>query len=110
MRGKEIHKELSLLRWVVCKGDTLGNVALKTFDSSLEECLLAVINTAEDVDCFLGTSRLGTTLVATSSLLDGSTTWDTIKINKRWLDKTFLAIESSDHLLGESVHGYLQTT
>lgn len=48
----------SLSRWVVDKLNALGNVALKTLVTSLEELLLVVIDTANDVDRLLGSVGL----------------------------------------------------
>lgn len=45
------------------EGDTLGDVALETFNGSLQEDLLAVINISERVEGLLGTVRLRFLLV-----------------------------------------------
>jgi hypothetical protein len=46
------------LRRVVSEGDSLGDVALETFYSSLEEDLLALVDVGEWVESLFGTVDL----------------------------------------------------
>lgn len=47
-----------LLRWVVGKGDTLRNVALQAFYTSLEQGLLVLVKVGKRVVAFLSTGCL----------------------------------------------------
>lgn len=60
--------------WVVCKGDTLGNVSTKSLNTCLEKLLLGVINVGERVLGLLGTSCLKIVLVQESRTKGGKLT------------------------------------
>jgi len=47
-----------LLRWVVGKINTLGNVAFQSFNCGLEELLLGIVDVRERVNGFLGSGFL----------------------------------------------------
>lgn len=88
--------------------NTLGNVALKTLNSSSKELLLVVIKGGEGVDGVLGSrwAKLdwdGEEVEASGSL-DGLTAWDG-EVDEGWLDDALLARNGAEDLLGEAVAG-----
>ncbi len=55
---KERRVEILLLGWVVCEGDSFGDIALQAFYTGLEKCLLVLIEVGEWVLCLFSSSSL----------------------------------------------------
>lgn len=92
----------------MCEFNTLGNVALKTLNASLEQLLLVLINVLQNVDKLLSTvwSKLNWDgeEVKTSGGLDGLTAWSG-GVHKGWLNDVLLASSGTENLLGEAETG-----
>src|SRR5690349_936982 len=94
-------------RRVLGELDALGDVALQAVVASLEQLLLVVVGTADDVDGLLGTARAKLNgngeEVGASGLSNGITTLDTREVDKAGLDKALLALGGPDDLVGKSM-------
>jgi len=84
----------------------LCNVTGEALIASLEQLLLVVIGSRDNVEDLLDTFwvKLGWDgeEVAASELLNLGTTLDAWEVDESWLDNTRLSLGSSNNLLGES--------
>jgi len=92
--------------WALGELDTLADVAFETLDGCLDEFLLVLICTAENVDGLLctGCTKLDWDgeEIAASLLSNGITTRNTWQIDECWLDDTALALVCPKNTFGES--------